>query len=119
MYSADADYEPGTVVKLGGSAEVTQTTSYNDPEVFGVVSTSPAYLMNAEAEGVPVALTGRVPVKVEGRIKKGERLVSGSKPGFAKALMKNEYDMRCIVGRALEEKDTFDDGVIEAVIGVK
>ena len=76
-------------------------------------------IMNAEAEGVPVALTGRVPVKVEGRIKKGERLVSGSKPGFAKALMKNEYDMRCIVGRALEEKDTFDDGVIEAVIGVK
>lgn len=119
VYSADADYEPGTVVKIGGSAEVTQTTSFNDPEVFGVVSTNPAYLMNAEAEGLPIALTGRVPVKVEGRIKKGERLVSGSKPGFAKALMSNQYDMRSIIGRALEEKDTFDDGVIEAVIGVK
>ena len=119
VYSADADYEPGTVVKIGGSAEVTQTTSFNDPEVFGVVSTNPAYLMNAEAEGVAVALTGRVPVKVEGRIKKGERLVSGSKPGFAKALMKNDYDMRCIIGRALEDKDTFDDDVVEAVIGVK
>jgi cytoskeletal protein CcmA (bactofilin family) len=103
IYSSDADYEPGTVVKLGGSAEVTQTTTFNDPEVFGVVSTNPAYLMNAEAEGVAVALTGRVPVKVEGRIKKGERLVSGSKPGYAKALMKNEYDMRCIIGRALQD----------------
>ncbi len=119
IYSSDADYEPGTVVKLGGSAEVTQTTTFNDPEVFGVVSTNPAYLMNAEAEGVAVALTGRVPVKVEGRIKKGERLVSGSKPGYAKALMKNEYDMRCIIGRALQDKDTFDDDVVEAVIGVK
>lgn len=119
IYSADADYEPGTVVKLGGSAEVTQTTSFNDPEVFGVVSTNPAYLMNSEAEGVAIALTGRVPVKVEGRIKKGERLVSGSKPGFAKALMKNEYDMRCIIGRALEDKETFDDDIVEVVIGVK
>lgn len=119
IYSSDADYEPGTVVKLGGSAEVTQTTSFNDPEVFGVVSTNPAYLMNSEAEGVAVALTGRVPVKVEGRIKKGERLVSGSKPGFAKALMKNEYDMRCIIGRALEDKETFDDDIVEVVIGVK
>ena len=119
IYSSDADYEPGTVVKLGGSAEVTQTTSFNDPEVFGVVSTNPAYLMNSEAEGVAVALTGRVPVKVEGRIKKGERLVSGSKPGFAKALMKNEYDMRCVIGRALEDKETFDDAVVEVVIGVK
>jgi len=119
IYSADADYEPGTVVKLGGSAEVTQTTSFNDPEVFGVVSTNPAYLMNSEAEGVAVALTGRVPVKVEGRIKKGERLVSGTKPGYAKALMKNEYDMRCVIGRALQDKDTFDDDVVEVVIGVK
>tara|TARA_B100000963_G_scaffold168901_1_gene146750 strand:- start:14891 stop:17056 length:2166 start_codon:yes stop_codon:yes gene_type:complete len=119
IYTADADYEPGTVVKLGGSAEVTQTTSFNDPEVFGVVSTNPAYLMNAEEEGVAVALSGRVPCKVEGRIKKGERLVSGSKPGFAKALGNNEYDMRSVVGRALVEKDTFDDAVIEVVVGVK
>ena len=27
VFIADADYEPGTVVKIGGSAEVTQTTS--------------------------------------------------------------------------------------------
>ena len=83
-----------------------------------LLCTNPAYLMNAEAEGLPlIALTGRVPVKVEGRIKKGERLVSGSKPGFAKALMSNQYDMRSIIGRALEEKDTSDDGVIEAAHG--
>ena len=119
IYSADQDYEAGTVVKLGGDAEITATTSFNDIDVFGVVSTNPAYLMNSEAEGLPVALTGRVPCKVEGRIKKGERLVSGSKPGFAKALGNNDYDMRSIIGRALADKDTFDDGVIEVVVGVK
>ena len=119
IYSADQDYEAGTVVKLGGEAEVTQTNSFNDKEVFGVVSTNPAYLMNSEAEGVAVALAGRVPCKVEGRIKKGERLVSGSKPGYAKALGNNDYDMRSIVGRALADKDTFDDGVVEVVVGVK
>ena len=119
IYSSDADYEAGTVVKIGGDAEVTQTNSFNDPDVFGVVSTNPAYLMNSEADGVAVAMTGRVPCKVEGRIKKGERLVSGSKPGFAKALGSNTYDMRSIIGRALVDKDTFDDGVIEVVIGVK
>ena len=119
IYSSDKEYEPGTVVKLGGEKEVTETNSFNDPEVFGVVSTNPAYLMNSEAEGVAVALAGRVPCKVEGRIKKGERLVSGSKPGFAKALGDNEYDMRSVIGRALVRKDTFDDDVIEVVVGVK
>ena len=119
IYSADQDYEAGTVVKLGGEAEVTATNKFNDPSVFGVVSTNPAYLMNSEAEGVPVALQGRVPCKVEGRVQKGERLVSGSKPGFAKALGSNDYDVRCIIGRSLVEKSSFDDEIIEIIVGVK
>ena len=119
IYSADQDYEAGTVVKLGGEAEVTATNKFNDPAVFGVVSTNPAYLMNSEAEGVSVALQGRVPCKVEGRVQKGERLVSGSKPGFAKALGSNDYDVRCIIGRSLVEKSSFDDEIIEIIVGVK
>jgi hypothetical protein len=75
--------------------------------------------MNSEADGVPVALSGRVPCKVEGRVKKGERLVSGNKPGYAKALGGNDYDMRSVVGRALADKESFEDGVIEVVVGVK
>ena len=119
IYSADQDYEAGTVVKIGGSAEVTATKEFNDPAVFGVVSTNPAYLMNSEADGVAVALQGRVPCKVEGRVKKGERLVSGSKPGFAKALGSNDYDSRCIIGRSLVDKESFEDELIEIIIGVK
>lgn len=119
VYSADADYEPGTVVKLGGDAEITMTTSHADTDVFGVISTAPAYLMNKDAEGLPVALQGRVPVNVIGAVKKGERLVSSDVPGVAWALGDDEYDARAIIGRALQSKDDGDVGIIEAVIGVK
>ena len=119
IYSADQEYAPGTVVKLGGDAEVTQTLNHADNDVFGVVSTSPAYLMNKDADGVPVALAGRVPVKVIGRVAKGERLVSSDVPGVAWALGEDEYDARAIIGRALADKEDGNEGVIEAVIGVK
>ena len=119
IYSADADYEPGTVVKIGGDAEVTQTLNHADNDVFGVVSTSPAYLMNKDADGVAVALAGRVPVKVIGKIAKGERLVSSDVPGVAWALGEDEYDARAVIGRALQSKEDGDAGIIEAVIGVK
>ena len=119
IYSSDSEYEAGTVVKLGGEAEVTQTESHADVDVFGVVSSNPAYLMNSEAEGVPVALAGRVPVKVVGKVAKGERLVSSDVPGVAWALGSDEYDCRAVIGRALEAKEDGDVGVIEAVIGVK
>ena len=119
IYAADQDYEPGTVVKLGGSAEITQTTSHNDMEVFGVISTNPAYLMNKDADGLPVALTGRVPVKVVGKVKKGDRLISSDVPGVAWALADEAYDARAIIGRSLQDKNDGDIGSVEAVIGVK
>ena len=119
IYASDDDYAPGTVVKLGGSAEITQTTSIEDLNVFGVISSDPAYLMNSEAEGLPVALTGRVPVKVVGTVLKGERLICSHLPGVAMALGFKEYDPRKIIGRSLEQKTTDDLGVVEAVIGVK
>ena len=119
IYSADADYEAGTVVKIGGEAEITQTTEHADADVFGVISTNPAYLMNSEAEGLPVALAGRVPVKVVGKVAKGERLVASDEPGMAWALGSDDYDTRAIIGRSLEDKDDGGIGLVEAVIGVK
>ncbi len=119
-YNADADYLPGTVVAIGGNMEITGTTSHMDTNVFGVISTAPAYLMNAESDGLPVALAGRVPVNVIGKIKKGDRLVSSDVPGLAWALGDDDvYDARAIIGRSLEDKLDGDEGVIEAAIGVK
>lgn len=125
MYASDAAYAPGTVVKIGGEAEVTQTTSAFDPEVFGIVSTDPAYLMNSEATGtsVAVALEGRVPVKVIGQVKKGQRLLSSEEPGVARAPtdyeMQEYMDWYRIVGRALEDKTSEGIGLVEVVVGTK
>ena len=119
IYKADKEYAPGTVVKIGGAEEITQTTEAFDNEVFGVISENPAYLMNSEAEGLPVALTGRVKVKVIGKVAKGERLVSADMEGFAWGIGSDEYDARAVIGRSLEEKVDGEAGLIEAVIGVK
>ena len=73
IYLTDKTYEVGTVVKIGGSAEVTAAT-YGD-RAIGVISANPAFLMNNTAEGQPVALKGRVPVKVQGTVRKGDKLM--------------------------------------------
>jgi hypothetical protein len=118
-YVADADYEPGTVVRIGGEEEITMTTEHADEEVFGVISTDPAYLMNSDIEGLPVALQGRVPVKVIGKVRKGERLISSDVPGVAWGVADATAPIEAVIGRALEDKDDGDQGMIEAVIGVK
>ena len=123
MYTTDADYEPGTVVKIGGEAEVTQTTDAFCPEVFGIVSTDPAYLMNSNTVGVAVALEGRVPCKVVGIVRKGQRLVSSETPGVARAVSEYErqeaLDWYRIVGRALADKTSESVGLLEVVVGTK
>jgi len=120
LYSSDKDYEAGTVVKIGGEAEVTETTSIRDEEVFGVVSTDPAYLMNSMLQGtsVPVALAGRVPCKVTGEVTKGQRLTSSDTPGVAIGAS-NDATHRQVIGRALESKTTEETGLIEIIVGVK
>lgn len=125
LYTSDAEYEAGTVIKIGGEKEVTQTTEAFCTEVFGIVSTNPAYLMNSAATGttVAVALEGRVPCKVIGEVRKGQRLVASEVPGVARAATEYErnegLDWFRVVGRALENKDTIGVGLVEVVVGVK
>ena len=118
-YKADADYEAGTLVCIGGEFEITQTEVAQDLGVFGVISTDPAYLMNAEADGLPVALAGRVPVKVIGKVAKGDRLCSSEIPGVAQAYNEEWFESRVVFGRALADKEDPTEGLIEAVIGIK
>ncbi len=122
-YEADAEYEAGTVVKLGGDKEITQTTQQMDTDVFGIVSISPGFEMNAsagtDATHPFVALAGRVPCKVIGKIAKGDRMISSDTPGTAIAHIGDSPDYRPIIGRALESKDTEEAGTIEVVVGAK
>ncbi len=115
-YLPDNNYEPGTVVVFGGGAEITVTTEFMDRRVAGIISTNPAYMMNSEqAGGVFVALQGRVPCKVIGKIKKGDMLVTSGTPGVA--IAEKNPALGSVIGKALENYDSNEVGIIEVVAG--
>jgi hypothetical protein len=117
FYSSDSEYEPGTVLVFGGDAEVTTTVTINDTRCAGVVTTDPAYTMNSELSGTRacLALAGRVPCKVVGRVKKGDILTTSATPGYA--VRASTPTLGAIVGKALQDKDYGEAGVIEIAVG--
>jgi|APSaa5957512535_1039671.scaffolds.fasta_scaffold00675_7 hypothetical protein len=120
-FEADEIYVPGTVVELGGDKEVTQCNTDASENVFGVVSTDPAYLMNSgignDNTHPPIALAGRVPVNVIGVINKGDRLVTAGN-GLARAAKTGEATLFNVIGRALENKTTIGSGNIELIVKI-
>ena len=121
-FEADEAYDPGTVVEIGGDAEITAVKYELSEDVFGVISNTAAYLMNSQAGSdkthPPVAVSGRVDVKVTGKIYKGDRLVSAGN-GYARAAKKGEANAFNTIGRALEDKKTYGKGVILAVVIIR
>ena len=120
-FEADEQLESGTVVELGGLKEITKSMNELSENVFGVISTRPAYTMNGGAgendTHPPVAMTGRVPVKVTGRINKGDRLVSAGS-GLARAAQPGEATSFNVIGRSLVNKPTMGLGVVEAIVTI-
>jgi hypothetical protein len=119
-YTSDQAYPPGTVVVFGGSKEVTINDRDHDTAVAGVVSTDPSYLMNSAQQGefvLPIALTGRVPCRVQGPVNKGTVLVSGSTPGTAAAIVVSKFKPGCVLGKSLEIISTSDIKTIEIAVG--
>jgi hypothetical protein len=121
-FASDEIYEPGTVVELGGSAEITRVRHDASDSVFGVISTRPAFTMNGGAGDndthPPVAMTGRVPVKVTGIVNKGDRLISAG-DGMARAAQPGEATSFNVIGRALSGKTTVEAGTVEAIVTIK
>lgn len=110
-YASDVNYEVGTVVMVGGESEITAAVAGN--RALGVISNKPAYLMNVMlTDGIPVALKGRVPVKVVGEVKKGDRLIASNEIGFAQALS-NSADAEFVFAIALSANE---NNLVEAVI---
>ena len=117
-YLSDAEYAPGTVIEFGGDAEVTQSTTHGTHRVAGVVSTNPAHLMNSHCEGanvIAVALQGRVPCNVIGKVAKGDMLVASNIPGYA--VVNNTPAVGSVIGKALGTKLDGDRGTVEVVVG--
>ena len=121
-FESDSPYDAGTVVELGGEAEITAVVHELSEDVFGVVSNTAAYLMNAGAGNddthPAVAVGGRIHVKVTGTVCKGDRLVSAGN-GIARAANVGEATSFNVIGRALANKTTDDVGTVEAFVSIK
>ena len=127
-YQADAVYEPGTVVIVGGENEITQSTQKMDRRVLGVVSTEPYLIMNSphrqedqtDEMNPAVGLLGRVPTKVSGFVRKGDLMITSTEPGVAEAWREESSPPAgSIIGKSLQDKDSRGIEVIEVVVGAK
>ena len=120
-FEADAYYDAGTVVELGGEKEITSVKYELSEDIFGVISNTAAYLMNSGAGNdtthPPVAMTGRVQVKVNGIVRKNDRLVSAGN-GIARSAKKGEATAFNVIGRSLENKTDSSIGTVLAIVTV-
>ncbi len=121
-FAADEEYAPGTVVEIGGEHEITAVQYELSEDVFGVISNTAAMIMNGAAGSdmthPPVAVSGRVEVKVTGKVNKGDRLVSAG-DGLARAAKIGEATHFNTIGRALTDKKDDDIGYVEAFVSIK
>lgn len=113
-YTSDEKYEPGTVLAFGGAEELTLPNSENYTKIAGVVSTNPALILNTGIadRGVMIALAGRTPVKVYGKITKGD-LLRASKLFPGSATVDGDGG---VIGRAIQSYDSSDFGTIEVMV---
>jgi hypothetical protein len=117
-YEGDQDYPVGTVLVFGGDKEVTLTNVEGDTRVAGVVSNTAAFAMYEACPGLKnlVALQGRVPCRVVGKIKKGDIMITSRISGVA-IVAKGDVKVGTVVGKALEEYDSDHIGTIEIAVG--
>jgi len=116
IYLADNEYSPGTLVVFGGHQEVTVSDISHDTRIAGVVSTAPAYLMNTNNPGLPIALTGRVPCWVQGPVNKGDCLVN-IKAGVAGRIDNSLAEFGCIIGKSLVDINSNEKVLVEIAVG--
>ena len=121
IYQCDTDevLVPGTVIKLGGKFEITKTRK-NDRHPFGIISTNPGVVLNKkETKGQKVALVGRVPVRIIGKINKFDKLTTSYIPGVAKK--KTFLDtllLKPTIGKCLHTDTNENEKLVEAIVKI-
>ena len=118
-YEADKKLAVGTVVVFGGDKEVTECLEEIDVSVAGIISGKPALKMNSDAGSDDthpyIALKGRVPCQVIGRVHKGDLLVTSSTPGFAKSVGKVDMGI-AVFAKAIETNLEDGEKLVEVVV---
>ena len=121
-YHVNGSVEPGDVVQLGGDHEIELCHTQGSDQVFGVISTNPAIMLNSEAgddQTHPyVALVGRTPCKVVGAVRKGDRLMAGHEPGTA-CVWTPDHSVLSILGKSLHTDLNEQVKLVEIVVGVR
>jgi hypothetical protein len=118
FYEGDREYDTGTVLIFGGDKEVTISSQLGDTRVAGVVSDNAAYSMYGACPGLKnqIALQGRVPCKVVGKIRKGDLMITSNIPGVAISAGKVAQP-GTIIGKAIEDYDSDHIGTIIVAVG--
>ena len=105
VYDSDGWYPPGTLVQFGGEREITIATT----EVNAVITTNPGFILNTGLHKeytcpTAIAVTGRTPVRVHGKVKKFDRLVlDQNNPGTA--IVTEDKNSPQIIAVALESSE--------------
>lgn len=115
-FEASEPLEAGDVITIGGDKEICKASM--GKVIIGVISTDPAFRMNEGAGDDSthpfVGYIGRVPTKVFGSCRKGDRLYISHIEGVAITASAGG-----MVGIALEDSDEAGVHLVNTLIGVK
>ncbi len=125
-FACDYPVTQGDIVTLLGNVEVSISKRELDSNIIGIVSLSPAVAMNSEAGTDAthpyIALSGRVPCKIIGQGKKGDRIVTSATMGVGRAVTASEWvslSPFCVLGRLLQDKLTEEIELTMVILGAK
>lgn len=125
-----SEYEPGDILIISTNSDRTVEKSAQPYStlVAGVYATKPGVLLteeNIDSEligKVPMGVIGVIPTKVcleGGKIKRGDLLVTSSKPGTAMRANPKKVKIGQVIGKALQDFDQNSTGKIKVLVNIK
>ncbi|MCW1963633.1 beta strand repeat-containing protein [Chryseobacterium viscerum] len=125
-----SEYEPGDILVISTKADRTvekSSTPYSTL-VAGVYATKPGVLLTEEhidtdiSNKAPMGVIGVIPTKVcleNGKIKRGDLLVTSSKAGVAMKANIKKVKIGQVIGKALQDYDQKETGKIQVLVNIK
>ena len=111
-YTTETELPAGTAVAVSVKEEYEVMPARASNLCIGVVSTDPALMMNCEADGQYIGLKGRLPVRVNGPVKKGQAVYAWNE-GVCRTI-----ETTALVGVALETNLDEGEKLVECVLKV-